>query len=83
MGTQPRRTQNGLGQILLADAVINDILKEAIAAARQNGQQQQQQLRAVAKIPRQLQVVSPAVTRLGDVLADDPAPLAVAGGRRR
>jgi hypothetical protein len=73
--------QNGLGQILLADAVINDILKEAIAAARQSGEQQQ--LRAVAKIPRQLQAVSPTVTRLGDVLADEPAPLAVAGGRRR
>jgi hypothetical protein len=56
MGTQPRRMQDGPGQILLADAVINDILKEAIAAARQGAGQPQ--LRTVTKIPRSFQTES-------------------------
>jgi hypothetical protein len=126
MGTQPRRMQNGLGQTLLADAVINDILKEAIAAARQSAGQPQ--LRAVTKLPRcihsktirsepihpesihsesvhpesisaapisaapayteplyqeRLYQERPAVMRLAGVSAEEPAPLAAAGGRRQ
>jgi hypothetical protein len=73
--------QNGVGQTLLADAVINDILKEAIAAARADGVQQR--LRGVARIPPKTYANPPAAAHLEHVLAEDPAPLAAAGGRRQ